>query len=183
LAEAIDAIRWPVGAADFTILPKKKVNGVPAIKEAFIFCLEDKYRWSTEFRYKIEGQLRVPGPVDVAKTIRDTGKMLAVEWETGNIASSHRALNKMAIGIRENILCGGILVLPSRKLYNFLTDRVGSFQELSPYFPVWKNLDVAKQGILAVIEIEHDKESADVPRLGKGTDGWALLKRPRKTRR
>jgi DNA modification methylase len=38
-----------------------------------------------------------------------------------------------------------------------------------------ENLNVSKRGILAVIEIEHDRESLDVPRLTKGTDGRALV--------
>ena len=30
---------------------------------------------------------------------------VALEWETGNISSSHRALNKMALGRLKGVLC------------------------------------------------------------------------------
>jgi len=129
-------------------------NGVPAIKKAFVACLTEKHQGTGEFRFKIAGQ-KSRGPVDAARIVRATRKVFAVEWETGNISSSHRALNKMSLGIRDDCLCGGFLVLPSRKLYRYLTDRIGSFEELEPYFPIWRSLDVAtKRGILGVIEIE-----------------------------
>ena len=32
----------------------------------------------------------------------------AVEWETGNIASSHRAMNKMALALKQVRIAGGI---------------------------------------------------------------------------
>jgi len=54
-----------------------------------------------------------------------------------------------------------------------LTDRVGNFAEIEPYFNIWKNLKISK-GLLAVIEIEHDALSKDVPPITKGTDGRAL---------
>jgi len=174
LEDAVGAIRWPRKSKDFAIRPVKKGNGVEPIKDAFVLRLTQKYKWTGQFRYKIPGQLAL-GPVDAARMVSATKKIFAVEWETGNISSSHRALNKMAIGIMDDQLCGGILVCPSRKLYNYLTDRIGNFQEMQPYFRIWKNLDVSKRGILAVIEIEHDRESNRVPLLTKGTDGRALV--------
>ena len=59
-------------------------------------------------------------------------------------------------------------------MYQYLTDRVGNFAEIEPYFNVWKNLQITK-GLLAVIEIEHDDLSEDVPPIRKGTDGRALV--------
>jgi hypothetical protein len=100
-------------------------------------------------------------------------KLLCVEWETGNISSSHRALNKMCLGILKGVLIGGVLILPTRKMYGYLTDRVGNFSEIEPYFPFWRHLQFP-EGILAVIAIEHDAVSLDVPRIPKGTDGRAL---------
>ena len=79
----------------------------------------------------------------------------------------------MAVGLIEKVIEGGILILPSRDMYYFLTDRVGNFAELEPYFPVWKNLNIS-EGVLAIIEIEHDAISMDVPPIKKGTDGRAL---------
>ncbi len=72
-----------------------------------------------------------PGPVDVVKQFSD-GRYFAIEWETGNISSSHRALNKMTIGLAQGILDYGILILPSREMYQWLTDRVGNFEEIEP---------------------------------------------------
>jgi hypothetical protein len=113
-----------------------------------------------------------PGKIDAVKSLPND-RFFAVEWETGNISSSHRALNKMAVGLLDGILAGGILVLPSRNMYQYLTDRVGNFAEIEPYFAIWRNLQI-HDGVLAVIEIEHDAISSDVPPIRKGTDGRAL---------
>lgn len=114
----------------------------------------------------------VPGPIDAVKKLPD-GRWFAVEWETGNISSSHRALNKMAVGLLDGKLAGGILVLPSRDMYQYLTDRIGNYAEIEPYFSVWRSLSIL-DGVLAVIEIEHDELSLDIPPITKGTDGRAL---------
>jgi len=79
----------------------------------------------------------------------------------------------MAVGLLDGILAGGILVLPSREMYQYLTDRVGNFVEIAPYFPVWRNLQI-NEGVLAVFEIEHDATSLVVPPIKKGTNGRAL---------
>ena len=68
---------------------------------------------------------------------------------------------------------GGILVVPSRVLYPFLTDRVGNMEELRPYFDLWGSL-VVDEGALAVFAVEHDATDATVTRISKGTDGRAL---------
>ncbi len=167
---AVDQVTWPRGSGSFTLYPGKKVNGVVPIKKNFIRSLEQR-GWKSEHRMKIASMAK-PGPVDSVKFLED-GKHFAVEWETGNISSSHRALNKMAVGLLGGILEAGVLILPSRAMYPYLTDRIGNFPELEPYFPVWKNLAIAK-GVLAIIEIEHDMLSLDVPPIRKGTDGRAL---------
>ena len=127
--------------------------------------------WMLEHRMSIASRIR-PGPIDAVKRLSD-GQFFAVEWETGNISSSHRALNKMAVGLLDGVLTGGILILPSREMYQYLTDRIGNYAEIEPYFPVWRNLSIEK-GLLAVIEVEHDAISLDVPQIKKGTDGRAL---------
>jgi hypothetical protein len=114
--------------------------------------------------------------VDAIKDLGD-GRIFALEWETGNISSSHRALNKMAVGLLDKVIAGGILVLPSRAMYLYLTDRVGNYSEIQPYFPVWECLGNSGQisdGVLVVIEVEHDALSDAVPWIPKGTDGRAL---------
>jgi hypothetical protein len=100
-------------------------------------------------------------------------RLFCLEWETGNISSSHRSLNKMALGIMKKILIGGVLILPTREMYQYLTDRIGNFREISPYFPLWRSLNL-EEGLLLVIAIEHDAVSSQVPRIKKGTDGRAL---------
>jgi hypothetical protein len=167
--EAITTITWPENSKEFTLYPVKQANGVVPIKKNFIASLE-RNGWKGECRMKIASRLR-PGPVDSVKFLPDD-KFFAVEWETGNISSSHRALNKMAVGLLENVIEGGILILPSRDMYRFLTDRIGNFAEIEPYFPVWKNLAIP-EGVLAIIEIEHDAISMDVLPIKKGTDGRA----------
>lgn len=169
IADSISKVVWPLGSQSFSINPVKKGNGVKPIKNG---CMEhlESLGWRLEERLQISRNMR-PGPLDAVKTLPD-GRLLALEWETGNISSSHRALNKMTLGILEGALAGGILILPSRKMYNFLTDRVGNFQEIEPYFPQLNRPDI-KNGYLAVIEIEHDFEDQNSPLIPKGTDGWA----------
>jgi hypothetical protein len=80
----------------------------------------------------------------------------------------------MALGLLQGHLAGGALILPTRDLYRYLTDRVGNYRELEPYFPLWAKLPV-RNGYLGVIAVEHDAVSLDVPRITKGTDGRALI--------
>ena len=172
--EAINSIEWPSGSGSFTLYEefgKKRGmgNGVKPIKLA---CMEKlkNLGWSLETPVDI-ATVKRPGPMDATLPIDD--KLFCVEWETGNISSSHRVINKMALGIIKGILIGGALILPTRNMYNYLTDRIGNYPEIEPYFPLWKALQV-KEGLLAVIAIEHDGVSKDVPRIPKGTDGRAL---------
>jgi hypothetical protein len=177
LHEAIDHVRWPEGGPDFAIKPTPDGNGVRVIKNGFIGVLLNR-GWKPEHTYSAveperTGTVR-PGAFDAWIALDDDGALpFVAEWETGNISSSHRALNKMALGLIEKRLSGGVLVLPTRDLYRFLTDRVGNFREIEPYFPVWRYLPI-EVGFLAVIAVEHDRESYDVPQIPKGTDGRAL---------
>lgn len=140
------------------------------IKHAFELCLRDKFKWGLQEKMDIPQT----GKVDAMRTLPGTKKQFAVEWETGNISSSHRALNKIALGILEEKLLGGALIVPSRKLYNFLTDRIGNFSEISTYFPVWARLNYDCECVISVFEVEHDAESHSVPCIPKGKDGMAL---------
>lgn len=168
IESAIEMVVWPPRTNKFTINPTPKGNGVKPIKEDCMNHLKSE-GWVLEKRLSIKAEMR-PGPLDAVKVV--AGKAFAFEWETGNVSSSHRAINKMILGMLERVLIGGILVLPSRAMYNYLTDRVGNFQELSPYFSAWRNFNI-KDGYLAVIEIEHDKTDLKSPLIKKGTDGWA----------
>lgn len=174
IIEAINTIQWPPGSGSFTLYdqPGKKRgqgSGVKPIKEACMLHLKS-LGWSLETPVDV-AKVKRPGPMDATFPAR--GRLFCVEWETGNISSSHRALNKMALGIVKKVLIGGALIVPTRAMYRYLTDRVGNYPELEPYFPLWRYLAV-DEGLLVVIAIEHDAVSKAVPRIKKGTNGRAL---------
>lgn len=168
----IKVIDNPRGTGKFALNGKFKSNGVKPIKDSFLKDLKME-GWILEDRLDVGVTASKPGPIDA--TLKLGQKSIALEWETGNISSSHRAINKMVSGlIRGSLICG-ILVLPSREMYQYLTDRVGNFRELEPYFPVWQyaNYDI-NEGCVVIYEIEHDNISMEVPSIEKGTDGRAL---------
>lgn len=169
IEDAIFSIVWPPGNDSFVINPSKHGNGVKPIKLAFLQHLQT-LGWQTETRLDI-ARAGNPGPIDAVRKIAH--HYFAVEWETGNISSSHRALNKMLLGLIRDTLLGGMLVLPSRNLYPYLTDRVGNYDELMPYFDVWRNIPCS-MGVLGVVVVEQDAISAQVPLIAKGTDGREL---------
>ncbi|MGA3290063.1 MAG: hypothetical protein ABSD42_07495 [Candidatus Bathyarchaeia archaeon] len=174
LKKSIDSVKWPVGSTKFTLYDDKgrsrgEGNGVTPIKKMFQSSLK-RQGWDLEERLPLATR-KAPGKVDALLRI-DGVLPFVVEWETGNISSSHRALNKMCIGLLDKKLSGGILVLPTRKMYNYLTDRVGNFAEIEPYLDLWKSLNIGN-GFLGIITVEHDNVSRDVPRIPKGTDGRA----------
>jgi len=174
ITEAIGAIEWPPGSGSFTLRDQSgkkrgEGSGVKPIKDACMLHLKE-LGWHLETRIDI-ATVKRPGPVDATYAVGD--RLFCMEWETGNISSSHRAVNKMALGILKGVLIGGALILPTREMYQYLTDRVGNYPELEPYFPLWRSLHV-DEGLLLVMAIEHDAVSPDVPRIPKGTDGRAL---------
>jgi|SaaInlStandDraft_2_1057019.scaffolds.fasta_scaffold83527_1 hypothetical protein len=169
IENAIKKVTWPNKTKKFTIHPELHGNGVKPIK--YLFCNELKKKdWELEVPLPIISRIR-PGPLDAVIKLKDDS-LFAVEWETGNISSSHRALNKMALGVMKGILKGGILVLPTRNLYQYLTDRIGNYEEILPYFDLWKSIPI-QNGILGIYAIEHDSESTSVEKIPKGTDGRA----------
>lgn len=169
IRNGIHQVSWPPRSGSFTLLNEKQGNGVKPIKNDFIDHLASKH-WQPEKRMHIASRLQ-PGKVDAVFDLPD-GRHFAVEWETGNISSSHRALNKMALGLQDGCLAGGALILPSRSMYTFLTDRIGNYAELEPYFPMWESLQL-KEGVLSVYVVEHDTLSPNVQAIPKGTDGRA----------
>lgn len=170
ISQAIANVVNPPGNSGFVINPQKHGNGVLPIKRAFIQTLAN-FGWHPEFPMSLVNGVN-PGPLDAFYRDENSGFAYAVEWETGNISSSHRALNKLLLGIQDHYISGGTLVLPSRALYPYLTDRIGNFSELQPYFPVWRRPEL--EGLLAVIVVEHDGEDKNIPLIHKGTDGRAL---------
>lgn len=174
LRKAIKKVEWPAGSGKFTIYPESgkkrgQGNGVTPIKAGLMLDLKEQ-------GYRLEatatlGDNRRFGKFDA---VIDTSHGPAVvEWETGNISSSHRSLNKMALFLLEGKIAAGTLIVPTRALYNYLTDRVGNMQELEPYLELWRSIP-CKNGVLEIIAIEHDAISTGVPRIAKGTDGRAL---------
>ena len=109
-------------------------------------------------------------------TAGDDGTRIAIEWETGNISSSHRSMNKLAIALTTGKIQAGVLIVPSRNLYEHLTDRIGNIGELSGYLSMWKDLEVrVERGLLAISIVEQDALSDDpgFPYLPAGKDGRA----------
>lgn len=104
------------------------------------------------------------------------GDKFAIEWETGNISSSHRSMNKLAIALGSGIVQAGVLIVPSRSLYEHLTDRIGNISELSGYLSMWESLKTSvTRGLLAVTVVEHDVLTSNdsIPYLPVGNDGRA----------
>lgn len=182
IREAIHHVVWPIGSDAFTIYPESgkksdEGNGVKPIKLGFTKYLHD-HGWTLEEKAgRGRGKGSHPGAFDCHWRWPETESdflPFAVEWETGNISSSHRAINRLALGILEGWLSGGILVVPSEKLAPYLTDRIGNEPELRPYIPLWKHWkSLATPSYLGIVTIEQDAESWDVPRIPKGTDGRA----------
>jgi hypothetical protein len=171
LYRAIREVEWPPGSGSFTIYPESgkkrgQGNGVVPIKNGL---MEELVRqgWTREVRLAVKGIGKLDAVLETAYGV------VALEWETGNISSSHRALNKMSLGLMKGVLVCGILVVPSRNLYRYLTDRIGSMEELDPYLDLWRSIR-CKHGVLEIVAIEHDATSTDVPRIPKMTAGRAL---------
>ena len=175
LHKAIKKVEWPKGTGRFTIYPesgkkRNQGNGVTPIKNGLMLDLRKQ-------GYRLEGSIDLGDKRKFGKfdAVFDTKYgPVVVEWETGNISSSHRSLNKMALFLLEGKIAAGTLIVPSRELYRYLTDRVGNMQELEPYLGLWRSLP-CRQGVLEIVSIEHDATSTKVPRIHKGTDGRALV--------
>jgi hypothetical protein len=176
ITKAIKSVEWPPGSGAFILYdqPGKKRgegNGVKPIKEACMRRLRST-GWSLETPVDI-ATFKRPGPMDATYPVGD--RLFCAEWETGNVSSSHRAINKMLLGMLKKILVGGILILPTRDMYRYLTDRIGNLPELEPYFALWRTFNaVVDEGFLAIIAVEQDGVSKSVPRIPKTTAGRAL---------
>jgi hypothetical protein len=171
--DAVKKCEWPIGSGAFTIYPQSgkkrgEGNGVKPIRDEFVTFLKGR-GWAIEGRAK-NALDQALGSFDAV--LPGPERPIVVEWETGNISSSHRSMNKLSMLLSCAVISAGVLVVPSRKLYVYLTDRVGNVRELEPYFGLWRSVP-CESGILEIIVIEQDAESIDVPRIPKGTDGRA----------
>lgn len=180
LRQAIQTVHWPHDSDSFTLNPLPKGNGVRPIKEAWRLYLLAA-GWIKELSLRVGAtpaqtavKARDLGPVDVAYQLADQIYFCA-EWETGNISSSHRAINKICLGMLRKVLVGGVLIIPSSGMYPYLTDRIGNYGELEPYFPLWRSVaHNITDGLVAIYVIEQDALDPAVPLITKGTDGRAL---------
>jgi hypothetical protein len=175
-------------------------NGVTFLKNRFLGHMKDQ-GWRAEVNFDL-GKNRIPpelrlypsleaycepstsefGGFDFVTTA-PSGTHVAIEWETGNISSSHRSMNKLAIALISGKIDAGVLVVPSRNLYNHLTDRTGNIGELSGYLSMWKGIEPSvARGLLAITVVEHDELTDDenYPYLPVGNDGRAKEGRAKK---
>ncbi len=155
-------------------------NGVRPLRDAFRKLMERQWRCEeplkldtyfktrrgipegeTMFKYPTLRRISEPlheGLGDFDFWLRSNeGFRTVVEWETGNISSSHRSLNKMCLALLGGLADAAVLIVPSARLYVHLTDRIGNIKELQPYFYFWNSIgQLIERGLLAVIEVEYD---------------------------
>jgi hypothetical protein len=169
-------------------------NGVGYLKSRFLEHMTIDEGWAPEGMVRLESgalqpQLHIyPSMQTHVEPVTSTfggfdfvtsgteGAKVAIEWETGNISSSHRSMNKLAIALQSQIIEVGVLIVPSRALYDHLTDRIGNISELSGYLGMWAGLGSSiERGLLAITVVEHDDLTTDpsFPYLRVGTDGRA----------
>jgi hypothetical protein len=182
---AVTSTVWPPDANTFTIYPQSgkkpgEGNGVTPIKLGFVKELARR-GWTLEHKAsrgrsaEATGKGSQPGAFDCHFDFGSEERPpFVVEWETGNVSSSHRAVNRIALGILRGYVSGGVLVVPSAQLFPYLTDRIGNEPELRPYHELWAFWPFTGSAYFGVVAVEHDAISRSVIRIPKGTDGRAL---------
>ena len=169
--QAVQEVEWPIGSGQFIINPMPHANGVRPLKAGFVRHLKAS-GWRNEQPVKLKSNLKV-GNID--HCLSTSHGPIAIEWETGNVSSCHRSMNKLWLALHEGSIASGVLVLPSRSLYDYLTFRIANYKELVPYFPCWRD-DGITVGALSIIVFEHDGVDVSVPLIPKGTEGLASAK-------
>ncbi|MYM35468.1 hypothetical protein GTP38_14120 [Duganella sp. FT94W] len=207
--DAIEKIYHPPFSGALTLRAKRRRNngkdfdrnGVAYLRSHFLRNMLELEGWTSEGDVDLDKERQQPaillypscehyrepitsgfGGFDFVTTTLD-GLKVAIEWETGNISSSHRSMNKLAIALKTGIIQVGVLIVPSRDLYSHLTDRIGNIAELSGYLEMWESLRPKDgKGLLAITVVEHDalSDDPDLPYLPTGSDGRA--NQARKTR-
>jgi hypothetical protein len=205
---SIQSIDHPAGSGLLCLRRKTRLvnnqwrrNGVGYLRKRFLEHIENNEGWRREGNVDLARNRKQPpialfpslesysepitsdfGGFDFV-TIGPNGARIAIEWETGNISSSHRSMNKLAIALGNGIIEIGVLIVPSRDLYIHLTDRIGNIGELSGYLPMWESLKTnVGRGLLAITVVEHDAltDEEGFPYLSMGNDGRAAEGRARK---
>jgi hypothetical protein len=198
---SISSIDHPAGSGYLKLRRKARLpngqwsrNGVGYLRSRFLDHMKGAERWEAEGGVDL-GRDREQPPIKLYPsldpyrepitsdfdgfdfvTTAPGGNRVAIEWETGNISSSHRSMNKLAIALGNGIVQVGVLIVPSRDLYEHLTDRIGNIGELSGYLSMWESLKSSvARGLLAVTVVEHDALTSDAafPYLPMGNDGRA----------
>ena len=198
---SIQSIDFPEGAKSLGLRRKVRRpdgqwnrNGVVYLKRRFLDHMVNEEKWRAEVDFDIGRDRVAPdlrlypglklhrepitsefGNFDLVTTA-PAGTHVAIEWETGNISSSHRSMNKLAIALSTGKIHAGVLIVPSRSLYEHLTDRIGNIGELSGYLSMWKDIEArVERGLLVISVVEHDSLSDDpaLSYLPAGSDGRA----------
>jgi hypothetical protein len=167
VVESIERVVWPAGSDKFTINPTRDGNGVIPVRMQFQRAMVEPFKgWQLEAPFSGAG-VQEFGDIDASKKV--PGGRVGVEWETGHVTSSHRSMNKLSVGVEEGDIDVGIMIVPCFELSQYLTDRVGNIEELTPYFRRWRKLDVpeGRSGGLYIIVIQHDAIDKDVPLIPK----------------
>jgi hypothetical protein len=198
---SIQSIDNPRGSGQLLLRKKERLpggrwarNGVGYLRSRFLDHIQKTEGWSSEgvvdlARDRKQPPIRLYPSLDSYQepissdfggfdllTKGDNGTRVAIEWETGNISSSHRSMNKLVIALGAGIIEIGVLIVSSRRLYEHLTDRIGNIGELSGYLSMWESLKATVlRGLLAITVVEHD-ELTDAKKfafLKVGLDGRA----------
>lgn len=157
-------------SGSFTInSSSKNCNGVVPVKEGIYERLEAYYEWFREKPLPYFEDAQKGGPIDVYKEFGDRSNPFNVglEFETGNISSAHRSMNKLCVGIKHGDLQMAFLIMPIKRLAYYLTDRVSNYEELAPYFGLLDEYP------LVVFGFDADYYDPNAPLLAKGRDGMS----------
>jgi len=198
---SILSIKYPKGSTTLRLRRKTRLNngqwrrnGVGYLRSEFLAHMQHVEKWQPEGSVDLGRDRHQPeitlypslepykepitsdfGGFDFLTTAAQ-GTRAAIEWETGNISSSHRSMNKLAIALKNGVIQVGVLIVPSRDLYGHLTDRIGNIGELSGYLSMWESIKTSvPRGLLAITVVEHDELTDDenFPYLPMGNDGRA----------
>lgn len=176
--EILEAIGNMVGSINNS---KKKANSVSPIKSGLVNLLHENYHWEKEHHLRVlkdntpnseDGGKRKRGQgggIDIYKEFNIDGYIfrVGIEFETGNVASVHRSINKLCMGLQSHELDMIFLILPVFNLSQYLTDRVANYEEIEAYFPLFSEKTFAALGF------DAECYSPDFPLFEKGKDGNA----------
>jgi len=173
ITKSIKSVTWPTGSSKCTINnSEKNINGVVPLKESCYVMLEKNYNWLREKSLKVlKEEKKKGGPIDVYKEFTGSSafalKRVGLEFETGNISSAHRSLNKLLLGLNRKELDLSVIMMPVKTLAYYLTDRVTNYEELEPYF------ENVKRSAFIFIGFAAEAYDPSAPIIPKGPDGMS----------